>query len=72
MIVCTCNALTGHAIARAVEDGAASVAEVYAALDSPPQCGKCLPIVREMVGAAPPDPPPPVADQPMAGKREEG
>lgn len=63
MYVCICNALTERLIAQAVEDGAASVAQVYAALDSAPLCGKCLPMVRGMVRAAltDPDEQPPMA-----------
>jgi len=46
MHVCACNALTDRAIADAVEAGAATAAQVYAALGCAPQCGKCLTVVR--------------------------
>ncbi len=49
--VCTCNALTEQAVADAARSGAAAVSRVYAALDCAPQCGKCLPRIREILGA---------------------
>ena len=48
MYVCLCNALTDREI-RAHAGGGCSVAMVYRALGCEPQCGKCVPFVRQMV-----------------------
>lgn len=52
MYVCTCNSLTEQAVAEAAKSGADAVSKIYAALDCAPQCGKCLPRIREILGAA--------------------
>jgi bacterioferritin-associated ferredoxin len=48
MYVCLCNALTDRDI-RAQSDGGRSVAMVYQACGCQPQCGKCVPLVRQML-----------------------
>lgn len=49
MYVCLCNALTDRDV-RAHSDGShCSVARVYRALGCEPQCGKCVPFVRQML-----------------------
>ena len=48
MYVCLCNALTDRDL-RAQIRGDASVAMVYRACGCQPQCGKCVPFVRQMV-----------------------
>jgi bacterioferritin-associated ferredoxin len=48
MYVCLCNALTDRDV-RAHNDGTCSVAMVYRALGCEPQCGKCVPFVRQML-----------------------
>ena len=50
--VCTCNALTEKAVTEAVRTGAGAVSRIYAALDCAPQCGKCLPRIRDILRAA--------------------
>jgi len=52
MFVCLCNGFTERAVEAAVAAGSRSVAQVYRALDCRPQCGKCVPTVRAMVGSA--------------------
>ena len=52
MVVCTCNALTEQAVAEAARSGTVAVSKIYAALDCAPQCGKCLPRIREILAAA--------------------
>jgi bacterioferritin-associated ferredoxin len=47
MYVCLCNAITDRQIDAHCEGGAASVAMVYRALGVMPQCGKCVPFVRQ-------------------------
>ncbi len=43
MIVCSCNALTNHDIADAVNRGASRAREVYASKGCKAQCGNCVP-----------------------------
>jgi bacterioferritin-associated ferredoxin len=54
MYICTCNTLTECAVSTAVRDGAASATQIFAKLDCAPQCGKCLPVLRERVRSASP------------------
>ena len=49
MYVCLCNGLTDRDLAPHTADGRASVAMVYRACGCQPQCGKCVPYVREML-----------------------
>jgi len=51
MYICLCNGLTDRDIRRAA-DVSPTVAQVYDVLDCAPQCGKCVPIVREMLDQA--------------------
>jgi len=49
MYVCLCNAITDRDVRRhSVEEGC-SVSMVYRALGCEPQCGKCVPFVRQML-----------------------
>jgi len=48
MYICLCNALTDRNI-RAHCDSGYSVAMVYRSLDCKPQCGKCVPMVLQML-----------------------
>ena len=49
MYICLCNALTDRDVRGQCGDGSCSVAMVYRALGAKPQCGKCVPYVREML-----------------------
>lgn len=49
MYVCICNALTDKQIRAALNDPGCSAAKVYARLGCTPQCGKCVPHVRDLV-----------------------
>lgn len=49
MYVCLCHGFTERHVKRALDQGAASTAGVYRALECRPQCGKCVPYVRDMV-----------------------
>jgi bacterioferritin-associated ferredoxin len=48
MYICLCNALTDRDV-RACCDGSNSVSMVYRSLGCEPQCGKCVPLVRQML-----------------------
>lgn len=52
MYVCLCNAVTDRDFRRhaGAEDG--TVAAVYRALGAKPQCGKCVPFVRQLLRQA--------------------
>jgi bacterioferritin-associated ferredoxin len=49
MYVCICHAFTDKQVARMLRDGARTTAGVYRGLGCTPQCGKCVPHVRQMV-----------------------
>ena len=49
MYICLCNALTDRDVRAHSADGGCSVAMVYRALGCEPQCGKCVPFVRQML-----------------------
>jgi bacterioferritin-associated ferredoxin len=55
--ICLCNGFTDRQVRTIVEERASSVAQVYQALGCAPRCGKCVPLVREMLDrtAAGPD-----------------
>jgi bacterioferritin-associated ferredoxin len=48
MYVCLCNGLTDRDVRNSAEDGC-SVAMVYRSLGCEPQCGKCVPFIRQML-----------------------
>ncbi len=48
MYICLCNALTDGDL-RPHTGGACSVSMVYQACGCQPQCGKCVPFVRQML-----------------------
>ncbi len=49
MYICLCNAITDRDVrAHGAVEGC-SVATVYQALGVRPQCGKCVPFVRQML-----------------------
>jgi bacterioferritin-associated ferredoxin len=49
MYVCLCNALTDRDMRANIVSGISSVAMVYRACGCEPQCGKCVPFVRNML-----------------------
>lgn len=53
MYVCICNALREREVGAAIRDGARTAGQVYLRLGCTPRCGKCVTVVREMVGKAP-------------------
>lgn len=48
MYICLCNALTDRDVRANCESGC-SVSMVYRSLGCEPQCGKCVPFVRQML-----------------------
>ena len=51
MYICICNGITDKDIKAAADNGVATVAGVYRACDCAPQCGKCAPYIKEIIGA---------------------
>lgn len=49
MYICLCNALNEREMHDAVSACAGSVANVYKYHDCAPRCGRCVPVVRDMV-----------------------
>jgi len=68
MYVCLCNALTDRDVRAAARAGAARPSQVYGQCGVSPCCGKCAPMMRDMLreerGGAPgfPAPHPPPAE----------
>jgi bacterioferritin-associated ferredoxin len=52
MYVCLCNALTDRDVSPHMAGGNCSVSMVYRACGCQPQCGKCVPFVRQMLRQA--------------------
>jgi len=52
MYVCLCNALTDRDLHPHTAAGDCSVSMVYRACGCQPQCGKCVPFVRQMLREA--------------------
>jgi bacterioferritin-associated ferredoxin len=49
MYICLCNGFTDGKVRTIAQRGDCSVAEVYRALGCKPQCGKCVPLVRDLI-----------------------
>ena len=49
MYICLCNGFTDGKVRMVARNGECSVAEVYRALGCKPQCGKCVPYVRDLI-----------------------
>ena len=56
MYICLCNGFTDRQVRSTIAESASSVAQVYTALGCEPRCGKCVPLVREMLRSAAPVP----------------
>lgn len=52
MYVCLCNCLKDKDMASAIEKGAKRASDIYKHHGCKPQCGKCVPYVRESLPAA--------------------
>jgi bacterioferritin-associated ferredoxin len=53
MYVCLCNGFTDGQVRQVSTAACGSAAEVYRQLGVRPRCGKCVPMVREMVRRVP-------------------
>jgi len=53
MYICLCNGITDRDIHRVAAGCDGSVAQIYRGLGCAPQCGKCVPVVREMLAELP-------------------
>jgi bacterioferritin-associated ferredoxin len=49
MYVCLCNGLTDRDIRRAADQGCTTVAGVYRSLGSEVNCGRCVPLARQLI-----------------------
>ncbi|HXP30725.1 MAG TPA: (2Fe-2S)-binding protein [Stellaceae bacterium] len=59
MYICLCNRLTDHQVRRIAEPDV-TVEQIYLRLGCRPQCGKCIPVVRDILAS--------VAASPLAEK----
>lgn len=53
MYVCICHALTDDDVRSAEAEGAACNAEVFRHFGVRPQCGRCIPSMRGLLGGCP-------------------
>ncbi len=53
MYICLCNGITDGDIRRVAASGTPSISQVYRALDCAPKCGKCVPVVRQLLDDGP-------------------
>ena len=49
MYVCLCNAITDRDFRAHAEREGSTVSAVYRSLGKKPQCGKCVPFVRQLL-----------------------
>ncbi|QQP91177.1 (2Fe-2S)-binding protein [Skermanella sp. TT6] len=49
MYVCICHGFTEKKVKQALTDGVCSAAGFFTCMGCKPQCGKCVPYVRQMV-----------------------
>ncbi|MBX5471083.1 MAG: (2Fe-2S)-binding protein [Acetobacteraceae bacterium] len=49
MYVCLCNGFTDRQVQNVAPMARSSAARVFRALGARPQCGKCVPMVKEIV-----------------------
>ena len=52
MYICLCNGITDRDVRRTASADSPTVAQLYRALGCTPQCGKCVPVVRQMLDEA--------------------
>ncbi len=55
MYVCVCHAFTDGKVRKVAPTCDGTVAGLYRALGVRPSCGKCVPLMRDLVRAAEPD-----------------
>jgi bacterioferritin-associated ferredoxin len=52
MYLCNCNGLSEKEINEIADSGVAAVGSLFRCLDCRPQCGKCVPEIRTILGSA--------------------
>ena len=57
MYVCVCNAITDRDICAQAACERSTVAMIYRSLGTKPKCGKCVPLVRQLLRQAVEPPP---------------
>jgi bacterioferritin-associated ferredoxin len=61
MYLCLCNAISDRAVRDEVKPDGRTVAMIYRSLGVKPKCGKCVPLVRQLLRQAVEPPPKTVA-----------
>jgi bacterioferritin-associated ferredoxin len=58
MYVCVCNAITDRDVRAQAKGDCGTVAMIYRSLGTRPKCGKCVPLVRQLMRQVvePPEP----------------
>ncbi len=49
MYVCVCNAITDRDVRATAQCDCTTVSAIYRALGTKPKCGKCVPLVRQLM-----------------------
>ncbi|HXC91215.1 MAG TPA: (2Fe-2S)-binding protein [Stellaceae bacterium] len=49
MYVCVCNAITDRDVCAKAEHECSTVSAIYRSLGTKPKCGKCVPLVRQLM-----------------------
>lgn len=49
MYVCLCNAINDKCVRQAVKDGAKNPCHIFKSQGCKAQCGKCVPLMREII-----------------------
>ena len=49
MYVCVCNAITDREVRAQAQSRGSTVSEIYRSLGKKPKCGKCVPLVCQLM-----------------------
>lgn len=49
MYVCICNAITDRDVRAQAQGECSTVSAIYRSLGTKPKCGKCVPLVRQLM-----------------------
>lgn len=49
MYVCVCNAITDRDVRTQAQGECCTVATIYRSLGTKPRCGKCVPLMRQLL-----------------------
>jgi bacterioferritin-associated ferredoxin len=50
MILCVCRRISDRHVHEAREQGTTSIAALFRSRGCQPQCGSCVPLIRDMIG----------------------